>query len=185
MGDLSMLNINKNLLDKNEQLLGIDLIYENCEYLPIPAKFINNLDMINFQQSLLFRAGNPITVMSLSEFSLDLSDELFDEYNKLGKLPTGLMPLFNDNDNLIGDELKNRLFKYKDITGFSLYTGSALDLVNNHSFESMLDLLDSKSSNEIYTPWKELTPDDSENSLQHSHTFGNHILIEIKDPKFD
>jgi len=99
----------KKLIKKNEEISGVTLVFENCEIMTIPYKYLTWLQVGNINQNIVFNglAGQTSCDFTAESLSLGIKNSFLKEYSR---------------DEFWFDEeitTKNRL-KENDITSISL-----------------------------------------------------------------
>lgn len=74
----------KKLIKKNEEIVGITLVFENCEIMTIPSKYLTWLQVKNISQNITFNGVANQTYCNLLAESLEISikNSFLKEYSR-------------------------------------------------------------------------------------------------------
>lgn len=74
----------KKLIKKNEEIVGITLVFENCEIMTIPYKYLTWLQLFNISQNITFNGVAKQTSCDLLAESLEISikNSFLKEYSR-------------------------------------------------------------------------------------------------------
>jgi len=139
----------KKLIKKNEEISGVTLVFENCEIMTIPYKYITWLQVGNINQDIVFNGITKQTSCNLLAESLAVS------------IKNSFLKEYSRDEFWFDEEIttKERL-KENDITSISLIVNKK-DVVEN-KLENLdkpdLDtisnaILEEGKTIDIYVPW--------------------------------
>ena len=163
----------KKLIKKNEEISGVTLVFENCEIMTIPYKYLTWIQVGNINQDIVFNGIAKYTSCNLLAESLAVS------------IKNSFLKEYSGDEFWFDEEIttKDRL-KENDITSISLIVNKKGVVENKLSNMDKPDLntisktiLEQGKTIDIYVPWED--SDDYVNHYQKYEEGTDGFIINI------